>query len=343
MAVFSLLVKNKSVEQFFVAFKTLKCNVSGLKAVVLLSNGLDVTFVSEAAVREFLQIIEGKDEWEVVCDLSTTTIVTLAPRGQGGHALISDEVVVSFLKKHCKVLEGKRLYYKDFPSVQTGVRQFRVRLGESPIPSSVNFGRAAFFVSHRGQVKTCFKCKKTGHEAKECDTLMCHKCGEEGHVMKNCVNDIKCVVCDSLGHTFRNCPKSYSRALNLGSKFSKISPEAVDSVKVPQVEHRAEKQAEVADSQSSATDTQCMSAALEAEAGKEVEQEVGSQDLFLSPLADIPSSLQGTDKTVASNSTDIPESSSRAATVQEGDSSVRAKGSVRTSSRRGKAGKGTCL
>ena len=222
MPLTSLSVKRKTAVEFLKGYKDLNCNIDGLKAVVNLSSSLEVTFVSEAALRDFLKAVENTD-WEVICDLKTTTIVTLAPRGQGGHALISDEVVVSFLKKYCEVLDGRRVCYKDFPNVQTGVRQFKVKLGEKAMPSSISFGRAAFFLSYKGQEKTCFKCHKAGHQAKDCKEVKCHKCGQEGHEIRDCANQVRCIICDQEGHTFRTCPSSYSRALNLGPKFSKIS------------------------------------------------------------------------------------------------------------------------
>ena len=293
MPIFSLLVKAQTVAEFFKRFKNLKCDVDSLKAVVLLPSGLEVTFVSEAALRGFLNVIEGK-EWEVVCELKATTIVTLAPRGQGGHALISDEAVVSFLRKYGSVLEGKRLHYKDFPTVQTGVRQFRVKLGDKPIPSSVSFGRAAFFLSYQGQDKTCFKCQKTGHQAKDCSDITCHKCGREGHTVKECKNLVKCIVCDKEGHTFRNCPSSYSGALKLGSKFSKIAnddavnePVSDSAVSVrsdsepmtPGTENNIDS---AGFSQDSTTESQFVVAANLADADNSNDSLSPSQDLFLS-------------------------------------------------------------
>ena len=109
MPVFSLVVKGKSAPEFFTGFKDLECDISGLKAVVSLPVGVEATFVSEAVLKTFLETVEGKG-WEVVCDLKTTTIVTLAPRGQGWHAMITDEVVVAFLKTYCTVLDVRRLY-----------------------------------------------------------------------------------------------------------------------------------------------------------------------------------------------------------------------------------------
>ena len=227
MAPHSLIVKNKEADDFFQAYKDLKADIDWLKAVVKVATGLEVTFVSETAIRKFLSLTSDKDEWEVECELSSHTLITLAPRGQGGHTMVSDQTIVAFLTRFGKVVQGRRLVYRDFPTVENGVRQYRVEIrSNTTVPSVVSFGRTSFFVSYRGQTKTCLRCGSKEHLARECSIIRCHKCGEEGHHIKECPNEVLCSICGANGHSYRKCPKSYSGALRLTSQFSNINVDA---------------------------------------------------------------------------------------------------------------------
>lgn len=220
----TVIIRQKEIADFFKCFKAVNGKVSWLKGAVKLAGGIEATFVSEAAAKDFLAVVAGKEGWDIESALSDTILVTLAPRGQGGHVLMPDATLIAYLSRYGEVLEGKRLVYAQFPSVENGLRQFKVKpKGGAPIPSIVSFGRTSFFVSHRGQVKTCIKCSRAGHMAKECTVTICHKCGEEGHTIKVCTKPVRCTVCLDEGHTFRVCPKSYSNSVKLTSRFSKVA------------------------------------------------------------------------------------------------------------------------
>lgn len=267
MPVQSLVVRKKEAADFFTSYKSCNFPVSWLKGVVKLQGGIEVTFVSEQTLRRFLEQIDGKSGWEVECELDATALITLAPRGQGGHVGVSDAIVVSFLCRFGEVKEGRRLVYADFPSVETGIRQFKVKLNGTAVPSSVNFGRASFFVSHRGQAKTCLKCSRPGHLAKECSIVVCRKCGQEGHVSRECSNEIVCTVCAQSGHTYSKCPKSYSGQLKFSSKFTAIAKNDQPSRPNPPAKEGSQTPPEASSisTQSEATDTQCDAAASAAE------------------------------------------------------------------------------
>jgi hypothetical protein len=251
---------------------------------------LEVTFVSEQALKGFLELVNGAENWQVECELTALTVVTLVPRAGGDYTKIGDSLVVTMLSRYGEVREGKRLVYRDFPTVETGVRQFKVKLsGKAAVPSVVNFGKTSFFVSHKGQVKTCIRCGRSGHLVKECEVTKCYKCGEEGHTASVCQNEIKCTVCQKDGHTFRNCPNTFSGVLKLSNRFSKITPSRVSEQDKGKSSGAAEVEAtNVTGSQSdeveieklpdtqTASDSQCVKAIESVEASQ-------SQDLFDSP------------------------------------------------------------
>ena len=67
------------------------------------------------------------------------------------------------------------------------------------------------------QIRTCFKCLKPGHIAKNCrnEKEICSKCGKAGHYFKNCEHKdknnkeiVKCANCNSNEHLggSRACP-----------------------------------------------------------------------------------------------------------------------------------------
>ncbi|XP_024545535.1 uncharacterized protein LOC112351606 [Selaginella moellendorffii] len=55
------------------------------------------------------------------------------------------------------------------------------------------------------RVQACFKCKRKGHMAWECEEgVICSKCKEKGHHQRNCKN-VTCHKCKRKGHTSNFC------------------------------------------------------------------------------------------------------------------------------------------
>jgi hypothetical protein len=314
MVVVDLVVQGKDVSVFFKDFLAAKGQPQWLKSVVPIGIGTRVQFVSEQMLKLFLDLVAPLTNWRVECELTALTVITLAPRGQGRHFLVGDGMVVTMLSRYGEVREGKRLTYRDFPGIENGVRQYKVKLsGKVAVPSVVNFGSASFFVSHRGQVKTCIRCGQAGHLVKECEVVKCFKCGEEGHMAKECSNSVKCSVCTSEGHTFRNCPNTFSGVLKLASRFTKIPashPEPVNTVEVVSNEGsgdevRDQDKPEPQVDTQAASDSQCARAAEEVE----VEQLVQSQDVFGSQAESVSSAseVESSAESVLSGAVDTKE------------------------------------
>jgi len=227
MVVDSLLVKDKDLPNFFKDFKAIKGQSQWVRAVNRNPAGIEVTFVSEQALKAFLELVAPAENWEVQCEIAAVTIITLAPRAGMGHVKIDDKVIVAMLSRYGEVREGKRLTYREYPTIENGLRQFKVKLsGKLAVPSVFNFGKTSFFVSHRGQIKTCIRCGQTGHLVKDCEVVRCYKCGEQGHTTKDCANEVQCTICLNAGHTYRFCPNTFSGILKLSNRFSKIGSRA---------------------------------------------------------------------------------------------------------------------
>lgn len=57
--------------------------------------------------------------------------------------------------------------------------------------------------------RTCFKCGRSGHTARECSSAgyVCHKCGAVGHVARECPETV-CYKCGKKGHISPHCNAS---------------------------------------------------------------------------------------------------------------------------------------
>jgi len=59
-------------------------------------------------------------------------------------------------------------------------------------------------VKEQVEIPRCFKCRRIGHIAKECDGVdgeVCYRCGGTGHRMGECTNAKACYLCNSEGHS----------------------------------------------------------------------------------------------------------------------------------------------
>lgn len=224
MPVLSCIIKKsfKSIHDFFQEIKKYGVTVQRVKAVVIVSQGLEVVFLQQTDLEAF--VAQAPSEWEVVSDLNKETLVTLNPRFGVNHFMIDDVPIIMALQRYGEVTEGKHLVYKDFPLVETGVRQFKIKLKEKALPSSLRFGSAGFLTSYRGQVKTCHRCGSRQHLASDCNVKNCFRCGSADHEQSTCNNQIVCVACGESGHPFSRCEKAFSNRLkkNIGAVWGKV-------------------------------------------------------------------------------------------------------------------------
>ena len=183
----------------------IKIAVSDLECVQRTSLGYEISFADVPKLKAAGQAMLKDGTYEVFGDFSQTKVVTVV---NAPHEL-TDEALRGVLNKYGKIVDSRRLKYKDV-DVYNGVRQFKMELYEGMnIPSTIQFGSRYVWVRYSGQVKTCLKCQRKGHTSESCDVIRCNRCFQEGHVSRACKNQQFCVICEAEGHLFSQCPNSY--------------------------------------------------------------------------------------------------------------------------------------
>ena len=91
--------------------------------------------------------------------------------------------------------------------VKTGIRDVAFEKLDHEIPSYVYIGKHQVRCTYDGQTKTCRRCHKEGHIARDCTAgKVCQVCGEADHTRANCPNR-RCYHCNEIGHVELDCPK----------------------------------------------------------------------------------------------------------------------------------------
>ena len=228
----------KSQKEFFSKFQAVGTDLSTVRAVINGPKGLEVTFLKESSLLSFLE--KAPTDWGVSSEISQEVVVTLAPKVGSGHATVADSAVWGALSKFGKIKEGRRLFYSDFPHIENGVRQLKMKV-EKSLPGSIHFGRAGFQLQHRGQRRECHRCKSTTHLAAQCTVLICYKCRAAGHKAESCTEQLKCVVCGLEGHAYFACPSSLALKVSLGKSWSRAE-ENHDAEQRRETDHMSDSQ-----------------------------------------------------------------------------------------------------
>lgn len=219
------------IKAFFHELKKIT-ELETIKAVIRLPKGVEITFQTEKDLRNF--IANAPEDWNVKSEVSREILITTSPSYGDGHCLIADSTLWTFLTKYGDVKKGRRLYFKDFPNIENGVRQFVIVPKEdAKIPGMVNFGRTGFRLAYRGQQKTCHRCQSTSHEVKQCTVKICFRCQQIGHEKADCNSKLVCTICKEEGHGYARCPTSWANKVRLDKSWSKATiieqqPESLD-------------------------------------------------------------------------------------------------------------------
>ena len=133
-----------------------------MRAVTAVQLGVEITFHNEQGARDFVR--KAPQQWEIESKVNEEINVFLSARFGVGYSGISDEAVKAYLGGFGKVLQYMRCFHKEWSTVENGHRVARMII-EKQTPSLLQFGRTAFLVTHRGQIKRCHKCNSTTHLA----------------------------------------------------------------------------------------------------------------------------------------------------------------------------------
>ena len=223
MAPLSAIIQKSfiDIKSFFDELKGI-CDLTKVKSVVNLTKGLEISFLSSAELAKFVE--NAPSNWNVRSEFFSEVLVTVSPRFGEGHAMVSDSALWTMLSKYGVVKKGRRLFFKEYPTIENGVRQFVVKPKENAtIPSMINFGQAGFRISYKNQKKTCHRCNSLEHEIGQCPVKVCYRCQQIGHEKSDCSSPLVCTVCGEKGHVYAKCPTSWALKVSLEKKWTTTS------------------------------------------------------------------------------------------------------------------------
>ena len=216
--------KNTSAKSVFEALEQAEIDPAEIACLQRKMNGeVTVTFKSISAKEQFLRLNSLRVDAEhfALQDMDKPlTFLTIydAP------FKLSDLAIIKRLSPYCEVLHYRRGKHSLAPNIYNGLRHYRVRVSK-PIPSFLRFGKFQVFVKHGGQVPTCRKCNRPGHNV--CPNRVCFNCKGLDHEARHCPCPVLCCLCKEEGHLGINC--TYSWFCSTVSPTDEQDDVAVDS------------------------------------------------------------------------------------------------------------------
>ena len=207
MTVSAVIDKDCSSSELIASFfNELKAYVliSKVCSAVLVNGSVEVCFVDQDSLISFLAV--APEAWNIKSELKQEKLITIIPQVGEGHSQVSDQAMSAAMSTYGKVVKGKRLFFREFPTIENGMRQFITEPKRHvTIPSSIRFGKAGFRISYYSQTKTCHKCHSTEHIARECPFDYCVLCNQSGHDESECDKRHYCTICKQKGHSYDFC------------------------------------------------------------------------------------------------------------------------------------------
>ena len=179
-------------------------SISKVRSAVPVNGSVEVCFVDQESLVSFLAV--APEAWNIKSELKQEKLITIIPQVGEGHSQVSDQAMSAAMATYGKVIKGRRLFFREFPSIENGMRQFIIEPKRHvTIPSSIRFGKAGFRISYYSQTKTCHKCHSTEHIARECPFDYCVLCNQSGHDKSECDKRKYCTICKQKGHSYDFC------------------------------------------------------------------------------------------------------------------------------------------
>ena len=185
--------------------------ISELKNVVELSDiqaisedRRSITFKTCEGRDKFLQLSSikvGSNDFDITDYENGIVTVTVAD----APVEMADAAVIVKLSQFGHIYNYWRGTYRN-SEIENGKRLVRMKLYEnSNVPSHLQIGRDTLRVSHKGQLRTCWRCDSVEHAAADCNLRKCHNCGDFEHTKRECPNPTVCIYCEC-PHEFSECP-----------------------------------------------------------------------------------------------------------------------------------------
>ena len=156
---------------------------------VVLKAILDVPHLEDLDVRCLTQTRQGRYQLTMSTSLAKERMMVEGLDIEGRHIEVSsvqpntalvtikmpcemaDEHVTSHLSKYANVVSVRRLTYRNFPSIETGVRAFKLSnvRPTAQLPNVITVGPYHMVVRVSGQyVRRCFRCGSNSHLVRDC-------------------------------------------------------------------------------------------------------------------------------------------------------------------------------
>jgi len=143
-------------------------------------NAFDITFRTRESKETFLESFEAIHIGENTLHSIQSPNLTwerLAPNIRitifGLPCEIDDSAISQKLAKYCDVDKVSRSRYRNFPSVESGVRVVETKIIKTPIPNRLYIRGQRVNLKYQGQPsgKKCYNCGKYGHLIAECPDM----------------------------------------------------------------------------------------------------------------------------------------------------------------------------
>nr|GEU68880.1 zinc finger MYM-type protein 1-like [Tanacetum cinerariifolium] len=140
------------------------------------------------------RVVIDKLEWEIIRSVLHRGIGETA-NAYDLHAWEVNEIVSKGIQDHQDIVK----------SHQHTIAELQKRMEEKEPINERKSGQAKANASSGNDHNKCYRCRKSGHVARDCDIDYCNVCHKSGHKASNCSNNVGCYKCGKIGHMSWDC------------------------------------------------------------------------------------------------------------------------------------------